>query len=390
MLGLPPTLDFRHVLMTNRCDDTQSFTTVLIRPLPFKIPLMNQRTVMRYQNLCQFGEAEYKSCIDTWIECFGGSPTSETTVVANDVLWQKALQVLCNLTVFLNEKDPSSQIRLRPDFTAFFQKVLIMKTESKINISELPIAIDELIEKFHPSAQMLFPRNCPEIPGIVTSSQGASIHRIYFANTFHQECVKSYQFLTESGRVDFICDIFKLATWIVSQTQSIGEFHIPPNVRMKTRNKHHITLLKDGLVKEFYHDCDITAVLAHIKTTYEARLPNVEQGTVNSTSITITTIGRRLSDAIRLHITDKTSALEAVTLAVQQLHSIGMAHCDICVDNVFVSIETGVVFLGDLEYCRPMISAPPVNIRRACLTASTAQELDNIQLRKLQEELVLL
>jgi tRNA A-37 threonylcarbamoyl transferase component Bud32 len=156
---------------------------------------------------------------------------------------------------------------------------------------------------------------------------------------------------------------------------------------MKTRSKHHITLNNNGLVKEFCHGRDYFGILAHSKMTHDARLPNVEQGVISYTSITITTIGRRVRDAIRHRGLDKQTALDGVERAVQQLHAIGMAHCDICVDNIFVDLETGVVFLGGLEYCRPVGDAPPVDIRRrGDPAARTAQELDELQLARLQEE----
>jgi len=73
---------------------------------------------------------------------------------------------------------------------------------------------------------------------------------------------------------------------------------------------------------------------------------NIEQGVTHNNAITITTIGRTLRDAIQYRGLDKAAALAGATRAVDQLRSIGMAHCDICVDNR----DTNVVFLGDLEY----------------------------------------
>ena len=67
-----------------------------------------------------------------------------------------------------------------------------------------------------------------------------------------------------------------------------------------------------------------------------------------------------------------------------------MAHCDICVENIFVNLENNQVFLGDLEYCRPMEDAPPVGIRRGDPAARTARDLDTIQLEILRRDLELL
>jgi hypothetical protein len=75
---------------------------------------------------------------------------------------------------------------------------------------------------------------------------------------------------------------------------------------------------------------------------------------------------------------------------VAQLHGIGMAHCDICVSLLFVSLETNTVFLGGLEYCRPVGEAPPAGIGANDPPARTAQELDKQQLARLTDELVLL
>jgi hypothetical protein len=63
-----------------------------------------------------------------------------------------------------------------------------------------------------------------------------------------------------------------------------------------------------------------------------------------------------------------------------------IAHGDICVDNIFVELETSVVFLGDFEYCRLMGDAPPVGIRRGDPAARTAQELDDLHLSRLRDE----
>ncbi len=124
-----------------------------------------------------------------------------------------------------------------------------------------------------------------------------------------------------------------------------------------------------------------------IRTIYAAKLHNVEQGHVNCKSITITSVGRKLVDAITLQRVTKEDALDQITSAVAQLHSIGIAHCDICIDNVFVDVHNNVVFLGDLEYCQPKGDDPPRGIRRAHQGATTAEELDARQLETLTDEL---
>ena len=125
-----------------------------------------------------------------------------------------------------------------------------------------------------------------------------------------------------------------------------------------------------------------------IKNLYEVKLPNVEQGFVNCSSITITSIGRRVADAVRLNVVTKQAVLEQSRDAVNQLHSLGYAHCDVCLDNIYVHMETNVVFLGDLEYCRPLRDAAPEGLRRSNMSTKTAYALDIVQLDKLAEDIV--
>jgi hypothetical protein len=235
----------------------------------------------------------------------------------------------------------------------------------------------------------MFPAHCPIIPGIASSRQLISLHQIYFdsvSQRFCQDPVRQYRILERNGRVRFIQDIFKIAIWIVSQTSPSQYFHLVTNVRFETRNKHHVTLFKEGILKEFYQRGGRNIPMDIIRTVYRAKLPNVEQGTVNCTSVTITTVGRRLRDALRLGVVDNRLIFEQVQAAVRQLHEIGIAHCDICADNVFVNIVDNVIFLGDLEYCQPMENPPPADIRRADSRAMTAEELDFLQLEKCLEK----
>jgi hypothetical protein len=372
----------------NRAHRDESFLDVLRRPLPFKIPVVNKRHVVKYPNIFEYGEAEYDVAVDAWVGAVGCSLKSERTVIGDDLLWQRTLQLLCNLALVLSERDASSEIYQRPGFTALCLGALVLKAEAKCDVKDMGTTIKDMIDRFHPCARLLLPDGCAEIPGIATSLQGASIHRIYCAEgTFQQELVKDYVLLTEMGRVEFICDIFKIAMWIEAQVGPVQHFHLVPDVRVRTRNGHYITLKKDGVLKEFRYGQDYTAAISHIKAIYEARLPNVEHGVTHRESVTITRIGRRLKEAIYLQGLDKREALDGARSGVQQLHAIGMAHCDICVDNIFVELETGVVFLGDLEYCRLMGDAPPAGIRRGDPAARTAQELDDLQLARLRDEL---
>jgi hypothetical protein len=382
-------------ILKHRVNPNVPFTTVLETPLPFKIPVVDLELAAAHPSILEYGRSEYGFAVEQWLSDFAVNLglTSESGVIANDYLWQGILGILCNLTLLLNQKDPSSQVKLRPDFTGLFNNILVIKGEAKTDSSEIPTAIAELIDKFHATAHFMFPSLCPVIPGIASSRQIISLHRIYYdsvALCYCQDLVKQYRTLQLEERLKFIVDIFKIAIWIVSQTSPIQFFHLATNVRTQTRNGHHVTLMRDGIVKEFKLSSDRQIPMEIIRSIYNAKLPNVEQGTTNCTTITITTVGRRLRDVVRSGELEKSFVFAQVQEAVRQLHSLGIAHCDICVDNVFVNVVGNVVFLGDLEYCQLMINPPPIGIRRADSRARTAEELDLIQLERLSDELALL
>ena len=118
---------------------------------------------------------------------------------------------------------------------------------------------------------------------------------------------------------------------------------------------------------------------------FGAHTHNLIGGSQINTSVTITTVGRRLQDVYAL--VNKQTILDQVALAVEQLHSIGVAHCDIRVSNIFMNLTNDAIFLGDLEYCREMSAPAPTGLRGSDSRAATARELDIIQLSKLPEEL---
>ena len=338
------------------------------------------------------GEAEYLSSIDTWLNHQLLSSTSEAAVVALDTMWQNVLAVVASLDILLDQHDASSLVKMRPDFTAMFHKMLVMKGEAKANHIDMVAFNDDLTCKFHKTAYKLFPDCCSLIPAVTTCNQSIHLFSIqYFNDVFSKQLVKEYDVRDLDGRVEFIVDTFKILRWILSQTQPREGFHIPPGVRTKTRNGHHITLSQSGILKEFDVNKLNSIDLRIIEIIYRHKLQNIEHGTVNHTSLTITRVGSQLKDAIKVRHLTKEDIYNQVQSGVEQLHSIGYAHCDICMDNIFVdSIEdSGRIFIGDLEYCRLKDDPSPVNIRRSDSSANTAEDLDNIQLKKLKDELAI-
>jgi hypothetical protein len=333
--------------------------------------------------------AEYGVSIDYWLDYQIVSLTSEQAVVGQDIIWQHLLKTISMVNILLDQHDSSSEARLRPDFTATFNGVLVIKGEAKTNQTDMLDSKNELVSKFHKTAYKLFPV-CKSIPAIMTCNESISLYSIeYFNKQYILTMVKLYNIGAFPGRVDFIVDIFKILIWIMSQTDPIEGYHIAPTVRTKTRNGHHITLLREGLLKEFDVHKLVHINISLIGDIYALQLPNVEHGTINCSSITITRVGSRLRDAIIARHMNRDDIFQQVYMGIQQLHAHDFAHCDICVDNIFVdSIEDGgEVFIGDLEYCRLKNLPPPMNIKRADASALTAEQLDDIQLMKFKDEL---
>ena len=156
----------------HRVQPNVPFTTVLESPLPFKIPVVVVERAEAHPSELVWGMAEYDNAVDLWLSEFIPSlgATSEAGVTAADFLWQGILGKLCDLTLCLNQKDPSSQFRLRPDFTGLYKDMLVIKGEAKNEAIEIPTAIAELIDKFHDTAHGMFPSHCPVIPGVASSN----------------------------------------------------------------------------------------------------------------------------------------------------------------------------------------------------------------------------
>lgn len=380
-------------IASTRVGPSVPFVDVLREPLPFKIPILLEDYVIKYPNVFVLGRAEYATSVDTWLEHQLLSYTSEQAVVILDGLWQGCLKELSFLTVLLDEHDFSSKAKLRPDFTGVANNVLVIKGEAKATMKDMNENANDLVSKFHKTAYKSFPQGCNSIPAVTTCNEAISLYSIaYFNKKFTMARVKDYRVSSLEGRVEFIVDIFKILRWIVSQTEPVEKFHLVTGVRVATRNGHHITLTADGIVKEFNHHQLERIPFAIIKEIYANKLPNVEHGVTNCRSITITRVGSKLRDALVVRHLDKRAIYQQVASAVEQLHSIGYAHCDICVDNIFADAveDGGSIFLGDLEYCCVKTQPPPTSIRRASANARTAEELDNIQLSCFADELAML
>lgn len=387
-----PSIKIRETISQFRVSCGIEFTDVIKEKLEFLIPITDPDIVRTYPDIFQLARAEYSDTLNVWLGHQLLSHTSAMAVMNLDAMWQNILKRVGFVNIFWDEHDESSKARIRPDFTAMSAtKVLVMKGEAKAKLSYIvDSSSDDLIVKFHPTVHKLFPNGCNSIPAVSTCGEALDLYAIqYFNKVFTKKFIQRYTLDELSGRIEFTVTLFNILRWIMSQTNPIEAFHLLPEVRTKTRNGHHVTLIESGLLKEFDKSKLNSISLDIIGKIYKLRLPNVEYGTVNHISITITRVGSKLKDIIRMHSRNKNEIYQQVEMGIEQLHANGFAHCDICLDNIFVdSLENGGnIFIGDLEYCRLISDAPPVDIRRADRRARTAGDLDNFQLENFKDEL---
>ncbi|RHX98832.1 hypothetical protein DYB25_013230 [Aphanomyces astaci] len=171
---------------------------------------------------------------------------------------------------------------------------------------------------------------------------------------------------TAECRHKFVVDVFKVLKWVDAIQKPYMMMHLLPQVRTKTSNAHYVTWLKKCLLKEFGEGAAID--MAVVERIYNAPLEHV--------------------DALGEFQSKRDLIIDQVKQALEQLHSLGVAHYDVRVANVFVLLSDKRVILGDLEYCRPVDAALP-NIQGAPMNNQfkTAQKLDEHQFERFKDEL---
>jgi hypothetical protein len=271
--------------------------------------------------------------------------------------------------VFQNQHDSSSVGVKRPDTVIEVRGALVLKGEAKYEVADISQASEELIEKLHPIAFKVFPAGQTRVLGVASTYGVIQLHFIDYdgiRRKYSSELFSQYNASMLHERVRFLVDLFKLMRWMCCVSGPNANFHLLPGIRRKTRNGHHVTWIRDGLLKEYNHRRHFTAQLSYINKVYTHRpqLPHVEYGYVNNdpnlpNSCVVTRIGNKLttSTMARLHV-GKEMVIAQVQSGLDELHNIGLAHCDLCIENVYID-DDGTVFLDDLEYLTPIENAPP-------------------------------
>ena len=358
------------------------FIDVLREPLGFKIPVSQERAE-EFPEVFSYGYSEITEDVEYWVK---HRLVGETETTVNSLNQG-------GVTIYQNATHSSSKYLLRPDTTGVKSDILVFKEEAKDKSSVLGIARNELIEKMHPAACKTYPFGLLSIPGFATSNHTIEMYSINFipsTKSYSTELVRTYSVQERDGRVEFLVDVFKIIKWIVGLKKPNQSMHLIPGVRVHSPNGHFLTGTQAGLLlKKLPRERLENIRFDLLRRVYDAKLANVERGMVNCSSVTIQTIGRRARDALQNRIISRDAMIAQVRLAIDSLHKIGIAHCDVCLDNVFV-LDSGEVILGDLEYCAEIFDQPPDGVKRRFNSELgvpvSAQELDEQQFLKLLEE----
>ena len=351
--------------------------------LPDKVPTLCQRLTSQYPEYFRFGDWDGTHFLQPFI--YGGvNGSSEMGITSRDDRWIGFIRSLIpGVEISRDQHDTSSGGTFRPDCTLAINGAMFLKAEAKALDSEISIAVCELTEKFAKDAVQLFPGN--SILGLVSSVHVIEIHVITFhSETYSTTLLKRYDLEFEIQKVLFIVDIVKLMRWTVSIVKPNRRFHLMPGVRKLTTNRHHITWIKDGLFKQFNKSVT-PEVINRIGFVYQQAHPNVEWGVVKGDrSILITRIGLRIQTAIHEGLISKERVIEDIRCAMDWLHSVGLAHCDIALRNVFFDSASKQAFLDDLEHLTPISDHPP-HTNWFKRRPKTAGDLDLIQISKFND-----
>ncbi|KAH9117482.1 hypothetical protein LEN26_012656 [Aphanomyces euteiches] len=376
----------RHIsvtdLLTQNSLPGMEFTEALEKPVGFDIPVFDAQYVSMWPNSFTQGKAEYGACIDEFLE-FTMVNNSELSVVSLDSMWLKLFKVLCTCKIYRDECRESSPCQgRRPDAVIVKKSVLVGKCESKASQKQIENATLELTDRMADDAYLTFPRGMTSIPAWTTCPDLIQLHRLSFnplTKKYETTVVRPYYTSNFNFRHDFVVDVFKILKWVFAIQDPNALMHLFPQVRTITPNGHYMTWLKTGIFKKFKTGANVNMKL--IQRVYSASLQHVERGECNHVSVTISSIEQTLQNAL-VHFQDKRHLIiHQIRNALDELHNIGVAHCDVRAANVFVLLSDKRVILGGLEYCRPLDASPP-DVKRKSESCKTALELDDLSLMK--------
>lgn len=378
----------RDLLIHNSLQDLDQ---ALETPLQFKIPTATDYYIELFPDIFEEENSQIASLIDVFLFSILHG-TSETATSIFNANWVSIVRRLIpSFEIFLNQSDESSNLHLRPDVAMYLNGAIFMKGEEKAPGKNLYLPENELVDKLNPDAWRLFPEGSNFILGFASSGTIINIYKIQHGDTgvYGVMLIKNFNLDTLSEKVDFLVFLMKFCRFVVQIKKPNKCFHLVPGIRTKTRNGHHVTWTREGLEKEY---CTLRSdhQMEYIAEVYNANLPHLEHGYVKSVELKTTVatrVGRLLSSCISDRTISKEKAVQDIRLAVQELHDLGYAHCDISLDNCFVDTSGSepTAFLDDLEYIRPLKEAPTNDHNHRLLPGVecplTSGELDEEQLK---------
>eukprot|EP01041_Mallomonas_annulata_P002305 gene2305-4486_t len=355
-----PCVDISTILSQH---STISISETISQNLPFKIPTKSRELVVAYPDVFCFGCWDGSEYLALWIY---GRVHGETVnaVMCRDDRWIGLIDCVIpgGVLVLKDENDASSETRCRPCCSLYYNNALFIRYEAKYSDSDILRTSDKFMDQFSSYAVGVFPLGHESIIGITSSVNKIQLYLISFdviCQRYVEHVIRSYSVDTLGDRVRFIVDVMKLLRWVITITGPTStDIHLFPDVRMKTTNGHHVTWLRDGLLKEFNSRKDLSVIVGI--TIREAKIKNLI-----------------ISELV----------VEHIRLGLNELHAIGLAHCDVFIKNVFFDVENCCDFLSDLEYLTPVNDAPP-NTRKLGREPTTALELDEIQFEEFKSTLL--
>ncbi|KAG9411164.1 hypothetical protein AC1031_016812 [Aphanomyces cochlioides] len=378
VLSICPRISVTDLLRHNLLPEME-FVDAMEQLVGFRIPILSSTYVSMWPDTFTRGEVEYGASIDAFLE---------HGLVSDNSTWLTLFRHLCFCTIYHDETHESSSAEgTRPHTAILKGDAMVGICETKASEKNMATAMMELMETMPEAAYLTFPHGRTSIPVWTTSSTLIRLYQLSYSpttGTYTSRLLKWYHVTNDTCRRDFVVDLFKILKWVFAIQKPNASMHLVPQVRAATPNGHYVTWLKTSLVKEFKAGAEINMEL--IERIYSADLQHVERGICNHNSVTITSIGRTLRDALIAFRGKRHLIIDGVKKALEELHSIGVAHCDVRAANVFDLLGDRRVIFGDLEYCRPL-DAPPPDVKRKHESCKTALELDNYQFGRFVDEL---
>ncbi|RHY73662.1 hypothetical protein DYB38_013608, partial [Aphanomyces astaci] len=249
------------------------FTDALQKPLGFKIPIPHPNHVSQWPNTFTQGQAEYGSFVDALLEPPIVNDSATTAVYPLDALWLSLFRDLCVCSIY--EDEYSRRTNPTNNASIVKGKVLVGKCEPKASDDAMASAKEDLTKDMPVDAICTFPKGL---------------------------------------------DSFKILKWVTlyAVQEPNTRMHVVPQVRTKPPNRHYITWLKEGLVKEFCGgDADMMPTIERLVTKFPEEAVVVDMDIIDHIYQTLENAMDEFRGARHLMIVDQ------VKLALDELHSLG-------------------------------------------------------------------